>query len=127
VSTTLAYTAVVTNKSGASTFEDCTIELTEQHVVEGVPPLRIGNLPSTAGVRYLRSDSFNSAPHPAPGRQWVVLLRGAIELRVSTGESRQFGAGDLLLLTDISGQGHATVTVGTGPYEVLFIPLEGYQ
>jgi hypothetical protein len=119
----LAYAAIVATESGASTFEDRTIDLPETYVAEAVPLMGVAGLPSAGGVLYIRTDAFDSAAHPAPRRQWFVMLRGAVDIRVSTGESRRFGPGELLLLTDTTGEGHATATVGTGPFENLFIPI----
>ena len=82
-----------------------------------------GGLPSAAGVTYLRSAAFDSAPHPAPREQWVVMLRGTIEVRTSDGSARRFGPGDLVLAADTTGAGHVTTGVGAPPYEGLFIPV----
>ena len=69
-----------------------------------------------------RFAAFDSEPHPASESQWVVMLRGVIEVRVSDGTSRRFGPGDLVLATDTSGRGHITLTVGDPPFEALIIP-----
>ena len=74
-----------------------------------------------AFVRFAALDSYGE-PHPAAEPQWVVVLRGAIEVRVSDGTSRQFGPGDLLLATDTTGRGHITLTVGDTLVEALGIP-----
>jgi hypothetical protein len=116
------YTRVVRTDDGGSAFEDGAIELALHGVADGVPPMLVGGLPSTGGVVLLRSGGFDSEPHPAPRRQWVVMLRGAIEVEVSDGTRRRFGPGELVLVTDTSGQGHTTVGVGDPPIEALFIP-----
>jgi uncharacterized cupin superfamily protein len=121
-STGKRYTRVVRTDDGGSTFEDAEIQLTPQQVAQGVPPMLVGGLPSTAGVVLLRSGGFDSEPHPAPRRQWVVMLRGAIEVEVGDGERRRFGPGDLLFVTDTTGRGHVTAGVGGPPIEALFIP-----
>lgn len=41
---------------------------------------------------------------------------------MSDGSTRTFGAGDLLLVEDVTGTGHATRTVGEPPFEGLFVP-----
>lgn len=116
------YTKVVRTDGGGSAFEDAEIELVLHEVADGVPPMLVGGLPSTAGVVLLRSGGFDSEPHPAPRRQWVVVLRGAIEVEVSDGTRRRFGPGELLLVTDTSGRGHTTAGVGDPPIEALFVP-----
>src|SRR5262245_50380588 len=81
-----------------------------------------GDSRSAAGVVFLRSAEFDSDPHPAPARQWVVMLRGAIEVEVSDGTRRRFEPGDLLLVTDTTGTGHITSAAGDPPLEALFVP-----
>jgi hypothetical protein len=116
------YTRIVGTDDGGSRFEDAELRLTEQQVADGVPPMLVGGLSSSAGVVFLRSAAFDSDPHPAPRRQWVVMLRGAIEVEVSDGTRRRFGPGDLVLVTDTTGTGHVTVAVGDPPLEALFVP-----
>jgi len=115
------YTKIVRTGDGGSAFEDAEIALTEQ-VADGMPPMFAGGLRSAGGVVFLRSAEFDSDPHPAPARQWVVMLRGAIEIEVSDGTRRRFEPGDLLLVTDTTGTGHLTSAAGDPPLEALFVP-----
>jgi hypothetical protein len=50
--------------------------------------------------------------HPPPRRQWVVILRGAMEISTDRGDRRRFQAGDCLLAEDLAGSGHRTDDVG---------------
>ncbi|MEV6099679.1 hypothetical protein [Nocardia sp. NPDC051981] len=118
----LRYTVIEATNEGGSTFTDAEIPLAERTLAIGVPAMAVGGMPSTAGVSYLRSAGFDSEPHPAPARQWVVMLRGVIEVTTSDGERRRFAPGDLVLAADTEGRGHTTVAVGEPPFEALFIP-----
>lgn len=60
--------------------------------------------------------------HTAPQRQFVVTLSGAAEIECGDGSKKRFGAGDILLADDTTGQGHITREV-EGPRRSLFIPL----
>lgn len=62
--------------------------------------------------------------HHPPQRQFIVLLDGEIEIEVSNGEKRRFGAGDVILVEDMSGRGHRTRSVSEGRRRSIFIPLE---
>jgi hypothetical protein len=121
--TTVPYTRIDATADGGSRFTDAGIALDPRTVAAGVPPMLVGALPSAAGVAYLRSDGFDSVPHRAPAVQWVIMLRGTIEVTVSSGEARRFAPGDLLLAADVTGVGHRTTGVGAAPFECLFIPL----
>jgi hypothetical protein len=117
------FTSVVTTHDGRSAFQDDTLPLTDQRVADGVPSMFAGELSPSARVVFLRSSAFDSEPHPAPRRQWVVMLRGAIEVTVSDGTRRRFEPGDLLLVADTVGEGHVTLAIGDPPLEALFVPL----
>lgn len=118
---TASFVRVVATVDGGSAFADGELELDERLIVEGMPAL-VGALPSATGVVYLQGGPFVTGAHPAPRKQWVIMLRGAVEVEVSDGSTRTFGAGDLLLVEDVTGSGHSTRTVGEPPFEGLFIP-----
>lgn len=115
-----SYTRVVSTKDGGSAFQDAELLLSEQQV-SGGPAMFVGGLETKPGVAFVRFAAFPGEPHPADGQQWVVVLRGAIEVEVSDGTTRQFGPGDLVLATDTSGRGHITRVVSDEPVEALGI------
>lgn len=119
----MRFTKIARTGDGESAFEDGEIALVHWHVADGVPAMAVGGLPSSGGVQFLRSAAFDSAAHPAPREQWVVMLCGVIEVTVSDGSRRRFGPGDLVLAADTTGMGHVTTGVGNPPFEALFIPV----
>jgi uncharacterized cupin superfamily protein len=119
---TKPYTKVLRTDDGGSRFEDAELRLTEQRIADGVPPMFTKGLSASAAVTFLRSADFDSDPHPAPREQWVVMVRGAIEVEVSDGARRRFQPGDLVFVADTTGRGHVTVAVGEPPFEALFVP-----
>lgn len=62
--------------------------------------------------------------HPAPRRQFVVTLSGQAEIECGDGSKRRFGAGDIMLADDTTGQGHIT-RVLEGPRRFLFMLMPG--
>ena len=82
-----------------------------------------GPLGDANGAAYCRFDAFGSDAHPASDPQWVIILHGRIEVEVSDGTSRRFGAGDLVLACDTTGTGHITRVIGNEPVEALGIML----
>ena len=73
---------------------------------------------------------FNQQPggtfldwHPAPRRQYVIVVSGQLEIGFGDGTTRRFGPGDARLVEDTTGQGHTTRYVGPGPVITATIPL----
>lgn len=44
--------------------------------------------------------------HTAPRRQWCITLSGSVEIGVGDGTVKTFGAGDVFLAEDVTGEGH---------------------
>jgi hypothetical protein len=61
--------------------------------------------------------------HPAPQRQFVVVLAGVLEIEVGDGETRRFGPGGVVLVTDLTGLGHRTPVPGPDDAASLWIPV----
>ena len=61
--------------------------------------------------------------HPAPRRQYVIILSGQLEIGLGDGSKHVFGPGDARLVEDITGQGHTTATYGDQPCVTATIPL----
>jgi hypothetical protein len=116
-----SYTRIVSTDDGGSAFEDAELQLTALQAAEGMTVMFVGALGAARGVALVRFADFPSQPHPASEPQWVVMLRGVIEVQVSDGTSRRFGPGDLVLATDTTGCGHVTLTVDEPPHEALGI------
>jgi len=61
--------------------------------------------------------------HPAPRRQYVILLAGQLEIGFKDGSVRRLGPGDAVLASDTTGPGHTTRVVGTAPAMTAVVPL----
>tara|TARA_Y100000815_G_scaffold160740_1_gene145838 strand:- start:4 stop:348 length:345 start_codon:yes stop_codon:yes gene_type:complete len=56
--------------------------------------------------------------HNPTRRQYLIVIRGKMEVSVADGTTRQFQAGDVLIAEDMTGQGHLTKPIG-GSYTSL--------
>jgi quercetin dioxygenase-like cupin family protein len=61
--------------------------------------------------------------HPAPRRQFVIILSGQLEIGLGDGSTHVFGPGDARLVEDTTGQGHTTRVVSPEPVVTATIPL----
>ena len=61
--------------------------------------------------------------HPAPRRQYVIVLTGQLELGFKDGTLKRLNPGDATLAEDTTGPGHTTRVVGSGPAIAAVVPL----
>ncbi len=112
-------TRITEDAAGLSTFTDVPIALEDQGTIG-----RLSQLVPAEGVIFREtSPDYDYDWHPAPQRQYIVLLDGEIEIEVGTGEIRRFRGGEVLLVEDTKGRGHRTRAIGDKPRRSLFIPL----
>jgi hypothetical protein len=62
--------------------------------------------------------------HPAPRRQYIINLDGGVQITASDGESRVIGAGEVLLVEDVTGKGHLSKSVGGQMRHSIFVPVQ---
>jgi Cupin domain len=65
----------------------------------------------------------SSDQHPAPGKRFVMVLSGVAEIEVGDGQRRKFGAGSVLLVTDVTGRGHRTKVLGDQDVFLVWVPV----
>jgi len=88
-----------------------------------------GNLPVTdllpaEEIGFLRLPStYRSDWHPAPRKQYVMVLIGSMEVEAGDGEKRVFRPGSVLLVTDTEGRGHKTNVVGGEEVLLVWVPI----
>lgn len=113
-------THVYTGSDDRTHFDEIDIALSDAGEIG-----RLSEIVPATGIIFRETDAdYDYDWHPAPCRQFVVLLEGAIEIEVGDGEKRRFEGGDVLLLEDTSGKGHRTRTVDDRPRRSLFLRLE---
>jgi quercetin dioxygenase-like cupin family protein len=61
--------------------------------------------------------------HPAPRRQYVIVLSGQLEIGFKDGTTKKLHPGDATLAEDTTGPGHTTRVIGSGPAVAAVVPL----
>ena len=107
------------DENGESHFRDIEIDWEEER-----PHSKYSKrLPATGIIfRETRAD-YDLDWHPAPRRQYIVNLDAGVKLTASDGESRIIGAGEVILVEDISGKGHLSQSLGE-IRRSIFIPID---
>ena len=118
------FTRIAATSDGGSRFVDDGVDLVDGDFAPPAPPLGLGPVAGARSVRFIGAPAgWDSPPHPAPARQWVVMVRGMVEATTSDGEVRRFEPGMAVLLEDTTGVGHRTRVVGDEPWFAMVVVL----
>ena len=106
------YTRVYADADGESHFEDVEVVLEEVDYAPPAPPLYITEFGPATKVVFLgmTTDWHGEVWHPSPHRQLSQIRPGLgrLEQKVSDGETRIQGPGEVWLFEDTWGKGHST-------------------
>ncbi len=117
---TMRVVRVYTGDDGESHFEDVDIPLGDA-TVGG----RLSRLIRGPGVVFRQvGGDYDLDFHAAPRRQFVVNLRGSVDIGVGDGSVRRLESGDILLAEDTRGRGHRSKAVDGASRTCLFIPID---
>ena len=109
----LSYARLYEDADGVSHFDDGELQLSLENYAPPANPIAVHALqnPGTATFVLLPKGAFEDW-HPAPRRQFAVIMRGVVEVTAGDNEKRQVGPGMIVLLEDTTGKGHRTRVVG---------------
>jgi hypothetical protein len=108
------------DEKGESHFRDIEIEWAS----EGPGGKLSKRLPATGVIFRQTGESYDYDWHRAPRRQYIVNLDAGVEITASDGEKRIIGAGEVILVEDVTGKGHISKAVGAKIRHSVFIPIE---
>ena len=121
---TLIYPKLEDDGNGGSRLSTLALGQHQTNLGPGVSPMLSTTPTDAVSVQFIDLlDEITLPSHPAPARQFVVVLRGIIEAETSTGQTVRLTAGDVGFAADIKG-GHITRIVEP-PARLLFIVLPG--
>ena len=106
--------------AGETHFRDVEVEW-----VQNTPGGKLSKrMPATGVIFRETSGDYDLDWHPAPRRQYIVNLDAGVEITASDGEKRVIGAGEVLLVEDVTGKGHLSKAVSGQIRHSIFIPVE---
>jgi len=121
----MQYVRLHADKNGNTHFEDATLKLDEADSRPPAPLAFVSHAYQTDGVQFMRLPSGWAADSiQVPKKQFLICLKGQIEVTASDGKSRSFGPGDTVLMEDIDGKGHRTRVKGDGECLAAVIPVD---
>ena len=111
---------IYSDEEGESHFQDGYLPLEDAGEIGSLSP-RIGE----ASIFFRGNEpDYDYDWHVAPARQFILMMTGEIEVRVSDGEARRIRPGEALFLEDVRGKGHKTRNVGTTERLSVFVQTD---
>jgi hypothetical protein len=107
----MRYVRLYTGEDGQARFEDLEFTLAAQEFAPPAPPVNLSEPVGASAFMVLRSPAgWTDTAHPAPARQFMIMLEGSLEVSAS-GETRLFSPGDVILVEDTTGPGHGSTVL----------------
>jgi hypothetical protein len=121
-----AYTQIYCTPDNESHIDIVTTDLAKVDAAPPAPPMFAKGSAATRvafaafepgwGVQDERAKKY----HAAPAQQYVVFLSGQMSVSTSDGQTRHFGAGDVLRVEDVAPcKGHISVVGSTAAYTMV--------
>jgi hypothetical protein len=120
----MRYVQLKAGKAGESHFEHINLDLKEADYRPPAPLLFVSHSYRADGLQFVRLPAgwAGESIHP-PKTQFLICLKGHLEVTASDGEKRTFGPGDSVLMEDVVGKGHRTRVKGTEECIAAIIPI----
>ena len=120
----MRYTRLFSDELGESHFDQVEIDFASTDYVEGSAPLKLSPAQAADDYRFMDAPAgWTSDWHPSSARNLFVVLSGEWEVAASDGEARRFKTGDVLLVEDTTGKGHASRVVGNSDSLAVMVQL----
>jgi hypothetical protein len=105
---------------GESHFRDIEVEWAEERRGSKLSK----RLPATGIIFRVSPAKHDLDWHPAPRRQYIINLDAGVKLTASDGEARTIGAGEVILVEDVTGKGHLSQHVEGKLRHSIFVPID---
>jgi hypothetical protein len=120
----MRYVRLKIDGAGESHFEQAALDLNEADYRPPAPLLFVSHAYQADGLQFIRLPAgwAGESIHP-PKHQFLICLKGHLEVTTSDGEKWTFGPGDSVLMEDVTGKGHRTRVKGTDECIAAIIPI----
>jgi hypothetical protein len=112
----MAFVRLYADSSGASHFGDGELTFALADFAPPAPPISVSSAIQSESALVISSPvGWEGDWHPAPRRQYLIVLTGELEVKVSDGD---------VLLEDTWGKGHVSRVIGDVRAYALVVPLK---
>jgi quercetin dioxygenase-like cupin family protein len=121
----VSFTRLYTDAKGVSHFTSETLPLAAVAGGQGMEAnLAVHRIGDVQGVLFAQLKAGATEDwHIAPRRQFMVCVRGIVEITASDGQKRRLRPGQFMLLEDTTGKGHITHATGAEDHVALAVPV----
>jgi hypothetical protein len=118
-------TRVYADEYGESHFSEVELPLALNAPAPGIDPIRTSPRIAATHIQFLTAAPalITDKWHPAPARQFAILLKGTLIVEVSNGQSRKLEPGSFLFVEDTTGKGHKNHLVSDEEVVLAFVPV----
>ena len=118
-------TKITVDGRGGSRFEEVEISRLRRRTPGTCQPLLVSAAVAATGVIFVTTppEVRETTPHPAPQRQFAVVLEGQAEIVTTDGDKRTFSPGMFALIEDVDGLGHVMNVVSTTTLTFMAVPI----
>mgnify|MGYP001165985589 CR=1 FL=1 len=121
--TLLPIMRIYTGEDGRTHFAEGAMVLEVENFSAQTPPFAVSQRLSATDIAFATMPpGWFGDWHPAPRRQYVLMLQGQFEIETGDGEIRRFNAGETFLVEDTSGPGHRTRVISEEPVVLAMVP-----
>ena len=118
----IEYLRIFADEEGCSHFETQTVDLAARDYAPPAPSLNTSVMASADNSVFLELPvGWYGNWHPTPVRQWLIFMTGKCEFEAGDGEKVIRKAGDIIMLDDLTGNGHQTKVLGDEPVRIAAI------
>ena len=120
---------IYADEHGESHFADLELPESIMPSAPGLPDMLSTASMGATSLRLIstKPEAMASGWHPAPARQFSLMLKGSVAVEVSDGEIRQFGSGSVLFFEDTWGKGHLNHAMDTGDILLGFVAVPDHS
>ncbi len=120
----MEYLHLTEDADGISHFAVRPISMSMADFAPPAPAMWMSETEPCSGVLHLVLPAgWGGAQHPSPRRQIAYCLSGRLRVEAGDGEVREFGAGAIWRMEDVTGEGHTTTVLGDEDVRLAIVQL----
>jgi quercetin dioxygenase-like cupin family protein len=115
---------IFADSTGETHFRNVALALALRDFAPPSAPMGVSpETPLTTGVFLELPPGWDPTPHASPRPQWVVVLRGHLNITTTDGATTEFRPGDVFFLNDQDSKGHLSLVQEREPVGLLLVGL----